>query len=67
MLSELLYADGLVLMIETIEELRKKFRKKDTFISSGLKVNLGNSNVIVRQSITKYGLSKCMQIRGRGY
>ena len=40
-LSELLYADDLVLMSETIECLRNKFFKwKDAFESKGLKVNL---------------------------
>ena len=39
--SELLYADDLVLMSETIEGLRNKFIKwKETFESKGLKVNL---------------------------
>ena len=43
-LSEWLYADDLVLMSETIEELRNKFLKlKETFESKGLKVNLGKS------------------------
>ena len=41
-LSELLYSDDLVLMIETIEGLRNKFLKwKEAFESKGLKVNLG--------------------------
>ena len=40
-LSELLYADNLVLMSETIDRLRNKFFKwKETFESKGLKVNL---------------------------
>ena len=41
-LSELLYADDLILMSETIEENRDKFlRWKEYFESKGLKVNLG--------------------------
>ena len=41
-LSELLYADNLVLMSDTIEGLRNKFlRWKEAFESKGLKVNLG--------------------------
>ena len=40
MLSELLYADNLVLMIETIEGLINKLIKwKEAFESKGLKVN----------------------------
>ena len=40
-LSELLYADDLVLMCETIEGLRDKFLKwKEAFESKGLKANL---------------------------
>ena len=42
-LSELLYADGLVLTSERIEGLRNKFSKwKEAFYSKCLKVNLGN-------------------------
>ena len=45
-LSELLYADDLVLMSETIEGLRNKFLKwKEAFESKGLKVNLGKTKV----------------------
>ena len=41
-LSELLYADDLVLMSETIEGLRNKFQKwKEAFESKGLKLTLG--------------------------
>ena len=58
-LSELLYVDDLVLMSETIEGLRNKFFKwKETFESKGLKVNLGKTNVMVSDRITKDGLSK---------
>ena len=43
-LCELLYADDLVLMSETIEELWVKFlRWKESIESKGLKVNLGNT------------------------
>ena len=42
MLSEVLYADDLVLMSETIKGLRNKFVKlKKTFESKCMKVNLG--------------------------
>ena len=41
-LSELLYADDLFLMSETVEGLIKKFLQwKEAFESKGLKVNLG--------------------------
>ena len=58
-LSELLYADDLVLMSETIEGLRNKFFKwNEAFESKGLKVNLGKTKVMVCGSITKVGMSK---------
>ena len=58
-LSELLYADDLVLMSETIEGLRDKFLKwKEAFERKGLKANLGKTNVMVSGGITKDGLSK---------
>ena len=42
LLSEMLYADDLVLMSETMEGLQSKFWKwKEAFESKGLKVNLG--------------------------
>ena len=57
MLSELLYADGIVLMSEAIQELRDKFLKlKEACESEGLKVILGKPKVSC--SITKNGLSK---------
>ena len=41
LMSEMLYADDLVLMSETMEGLREKFWKwKEAFESKGLKVNL---------------------------
>ena len=43
-LSELLYAEDLVLMSETIEGLRVMFLEwKEAFESKGLKVNLGKA------------------------
>ena len=54
-LGELLYADDLVLMSETIEGLMNKFLKwKDTFESKGLKVDLGQTS----GNITKDGMFK---------
>ena len=47
-LSELLFADALVMMSETIEGLRDKFFKwKEAYESKGLKVNLGKTKVVV--------------------
>ena len=43
-MSEMLYADDLVLMSKTMEGLREKFWKwKKAFESKGLKVNLGKT------------------------
>ena len=59
-LNELLYADDLVLMSETIQGLRDKFLKyKEAYESKGLKVNLGKTRIIVSSGITQDGLSKC--------
>ena len=57
-LSELLYADVLVVITETIEGLRRKFLKWKAFERKGLEVNLGISKMIVNGGITKDGLSK---------
>ena len=52
-LSELLYADDLVLMSETVDGLRDKILKwKEAFESKGLKVNIGKTKVTVSGSIT---------------
>ena len=59
MLSELLHADDLVLMSETIERCWNKFLKwKEDFESKRLKNNLGKTKVMVSGSITKDGLSR---------
>ena len=59
MLSELLNADELVQMRETIKGSRNKFLKwKESFDSKGLKVNLRKTRVMVSGNITKDGLSK---------
>ena len=51
-LSELVYADNLVLMSETIEGLRNKFAKLNaTFESKGFKVNLGKTMAMVNGGI----------------
>ena len=58
-MSEMLYADDLVLMSETMEGLREKFRKwKEAFESKGLKVNLGKRKVVVSGAEGKVSVSK---------
>ena len=57
-LSELLYADDLVLMSETIEGVGNKFLKWKAFGRKGLKVNIGKTKVTVCGGIANYGLSK---------
>ena len=58
-LSEMLYADDLVLMNETIEGLGNNFLKwKEAFESKGLKVNLGKTKAMVCGDITKDGMPK---------
>ena len=48
LMSEDLYADGLVLTSEMMEGLREKFSKwKEALESEGLKVNLGKTKVVV--------------------
>ena len=51
-LSDLLYADDLVLKSETLDGLG------NTFESKGLKVNLGITKVMVSGGITKDGMSR---------
>ena len=58
-LSELMYADDLVLMCETIEGLWSKFLEwKEAFESKGLKNNLGKTKVKVSSGITEDGMSE---------
>ena len=58
-ISELLYADELVMMSETIEGLRNKFLKwKEAFESKGLNVNLGKTKVMVCSAIMEDGMFK---------
>ena len=58
-LNELLFADYLVLMSETIEGLRNNSMKlKEAFERKGLKVNHGKTKVMDSGSITMDGMSK---------
>ena len=59
MLSELLHADDIVLMSETIEGIKNKITKlKETLESKNSKANHKKTKVIVSGSITKNGLLK---------
>ena len=57
-LSELLCANDLVRMSETIDGLRDKFLKLKVFESKRLKVNLGKTQVMVSCGITMDSLAK---------
>ena len=58
-LCQLLYADDLVLISETIEGLQDKFLNwKEAFKCISFKVNLGKCKVLVRSCITQDGVSK---------
>ena len=53
-LCQLIYADDLVMMSETIEGLRNMFLDcKKAFDSKGLKVDLGETEMMVLRGITK--------------
>ncbi|XP_006819864.1 uncharacterized protein LOC102808533, partial [Saccoglossus kowalevskii] len=59
LMREMLYADDLVLMDDTMEGLREKFVKwKKAFESKGLKVNLGKTKVMVSGTEEKALVSK---------
>ena len=59
LMSEMLYADDLVLISETMEGLREKFWKwKEAFESKGLKVNLGKTKVVVSGAVSEVSVSK---------
>ena len=51
LMNEILYVDDLILMSESMENLKEKFLKwKEAFESKGLKVNLKNTKVMVSGS-----------------
>ena len=59
LISEMLYADDVVLMSETMKRLREKFWKwKKAFESEGLKVNLGRTKVVVSGTEGEVSVSK---------
>ena len=58
-LNELVYADNLVMMSQTMKGLWNKFITwKEAFESVGLKVNLGNIKMMVSGGITMDGVSE---------
>ena len=58
-MSEMLYADDLVLMSETMEGLREKFWKwKEALESKGLKMNLRKTKVVVSGAEGEVSVSK---------
>ena len=59
LMSDMLYADDLVLMSETMEGLREKFSKwKEVFESTWLKVNIGKTKVVVSGAEGDVSVSK---------
>ena len=59
LMSEMLFADDLVLTSKTMEGLREKFWKwKEAFKSKGLKVNLGKTKVVVSGAEGEVTVSK---------
>lgn len=59
LISEMLYADDLVLTRGTMEGLREKFWKwKEAFESKGLKVNIGKTKVVVSGEAGEVSVSK---------
>ena len=59
LMSEMMCADDLVLMSETMEGLREKFCKwKEAFESKGLRVNLGKTKVVVSGAEGEVSVSK---------
>ena len=59
LMSEMLYADDLVLTSEMMEGLREKFWKwKEAFESKGLKVNLWKTKVVVSGAEGEVSVSK---------
>ena len=59
LMSEILYADDLVLISETMEGVRGKFRKwKEAFENKGMKVNLGKTKLMVSGPEGEVSVSK---------
>ena len=59
LMSDMFYADDLILTSETMEGLREKFWKwKEAFESKGLKVNIGKTKVVVSGAEAEVTVSK---------
>src|SRR5215470_17330678 len=63
LLFELLYADDLVIMADSLEELEKKYKNwKSALESKGLKVNVGKTKCLLSdgtKSVTKSEIDPC--------
>ena len=70
LMNEILYADDLVLMSESIENLKEKFSKwKEAFESKRLKVNLKKIKVTVsgsKDEVLKSKVESCAKCGKRG-
>ena len=58
MVNDLLYADDIVLMSETIQVLKNKLIKWKAFQSKGLKVNLAKTKMMVRAALQRMACQK---------
>ena len=59
LLNEILYADDLVLMNESLEDLRKRFQRwRSALEDKGLKVNVGKTEMMVSGTEGEIVLSK---------
>ena len=59
LLNEILYADDLVLMSESLEDLRERFERwRSALEDKGLKVNVGKTKMIVSETEGEIVLSK---------
>ena len=65
--KELLYADDLVLMSETMKDSKERFwNRKDALKSKGLKVNIRKTKVIVRNSEGDYSKASDIHVEFMG-
>ena len=63
LMNKILFADDLVLMSESMENLKEKFLQlKETFESKGLKVNLKKTKVLVNGSKSSYSRVKLIHV-----
>ena len=63
LMNEILYADGLILMSASIENLKEKFLNwKEAFKSKGLKVNIKKTEVMVSGSKGEISIVKLIHV-----